>query len=124
MPLAIDTESNTWNKGAPFDRRFKAVCYSWATESDEGASPFEPDSIERLQSKIDGARVLVGFNLKYDIHVLRKATGISFGMELRYWDCQLAEFVISRQTRRYPSLEESLVKYDLGHKIDVVKTEV
>lgn len=119
--LALDTESNTHNKGAPFDSRFKAVCYSWSDSSSSGASPFSPDSIERLRAKVDGARVLVSFNAKYDVHVLRKC-----GVDLsghRWWDCQIGEFVLSRQTERYPSLEDSLARHELGHKIDVVKTE-
>ena len=41
----------------------------------------------------------------------------------RLYDCQLAEFVITRQQQRYPSLEDTSVKYGLGHKLDVIKLE-
>jgi DNA polymerase I-like protein with 3'-5' exonuclease and polymerase domains len=117
--LALDTESNTWNKGAPFDGRHKAVCYSWAVEGDAGASPFESDSIERLRSAIAGTGVVVGFNLKYDIHVLRKQ-GIELPEGCRIWDCQLAEFILSNQQWKYPSLNEACAKYGLGSKVDVI----
>lgn len=63
----------------------------------------------------------MGFNFKFDYHWLQK-----FGVDLsaaRLWDCQITEFVLERQQNRYPSLENSCVKYDLGHKIDIIKTE-
>lgn len=119
--LSIDTESNTWNKGSWSDRRHKAVCYSWADDESSGAERISPDAIERLQRRIDEAGTVVGFNIKYDAGVLRKL-GIKLeGVKL--WDCQIAEFILSKQTRRYPSLEESLIKYELGNKIDIVKLE-
>lgn len=55
------------------------------------------------------------------MHWLQKA-----GLRLdhcRIYDCQLAEFVIRRQQNRYPSLNESATTYNLGTKVDVVKTE-
>lgn len=122
--LCIDTESNTWNIGAPFDERFKGVCYSWATESSSGASTWSEDSTKKLRDAVEGCRILVGFNLKYDLHVIRKFGIIApeFGRH-RIWDTQLAEFVRSNQKLKYPSLEGALVDLGLGHKIDVVKTE-
>jgi len=117
--LALDTESNTWNMGAPFDRRFKSVCYSWATENDSGASTWSEDSIAQLRDKIERARVIVGFNFKYDAHVLRKL-GVTGWEDKRIWDCQLGEYIRSNQTWKYPSLNESCAKHGLGQKIDVI----
>ena len=121
--LALDTENNTWNTGAPFDSRFKAVCYSWCSESTSGASTWGEDSLAYLRDSIAGCRVLVGFNLKYDLHVVRK-----FGIQPtlghhRIWDCQLAAFVLSNQREKYPSLEGELTRWGLGNKIDLVKEE-
>jgi DNA polymerase-1 len=118
-PLALDTESNTWNTGAPFDGRHKSVCFSWATPGDAGASPFEPGPVEGLRDKIARAGVVIGFNLKYDIHVLRKR-GIEIPEGTGIWDCQLAEFILSNQQWKYPSLNESCEKYGLGSKIDLI----
>ena len=117
--LAIDTESNTWNTGAPFDGRHKSVCFSWATQGDAGASPFEPGPVEKLRDAIAGTGVVIGFNLKYDLHVLRKR-GITLPDGKRVWDCQLAEFILSNQQWKYPSLNESCEKYGLGSKIDLI----
>lgn len=123
--MAIDTENNTWNTGAPFDSRFKSVCYSWASEGTSGASTWSEDSLAHLRDSVAGCGVLVGFNLKYDLHVIRKVAGITvpIGSKRRIWDCQLAEFVRSNQKLRYPSLEGALVEHGLGHKTDIVKTE-
>lgn len=118
-PLALDTESNTWNKGAPFDGRHKSICFSWATPGNAGASPFEPGAVERLRDQIARAGVVVGFNLKYDLHVLRKR-GIEIPEGTRVWDCQLAEFILSNQQWKYPSLNEASAKYSLGSKIDLI----
>lgn len=116
--LAIDTESNTWNKGSIFDGRYKGVCYSWADHNGSGASPSDAESLERLGSRIAGASILVGFNIKYDLHVLRK-WGVDWG-DKEVWDCQLAEFVRSNQTWKYPSLAETAEKYQLAGKLDEV----
>jgi DNA polymerase-1 len=70
---------------------------------------------------VDEADLVIGFNFKFDYHWLRKA-----GLRLedsRLWDCQVAEFVIERQRNSYPSLEDTAVKYGLGHKYDVVKND-
>jgi DNA polymerase I-like protein with 3'-5' exonuclease and polymerase domains len=116
--LAIDTESNTWNKGSWSDRRHKPVCYSFADEQDSGAERISPESIELLQRRVDKAGTIVGFNIKYDANVCRKL-GINLE-ENRIWCCQVAEFLLSNQQWKYPSLEESLVKHGLGHKEDKV----
>lgn len=116
--LAIDTENQTYNKGATFDRRFKNVCYSWASGGDSGAVKTDSDSLAQLGERIRHADLLVGFNLKYDLHVLRKL-GVDFSGK-SVWDCQLGEFILSRQQWKYPSLEESLQRYGLGHKDDRV----
>ncbi len=120
--LALDTENNIWNNGNPFDRRFKNVCFSWADSSSSGASKTDSDSIAWLTERIRGASCLIGFNAKYDCHVLRKL-GIIEHLEKEWWDCQIAEFILSNQTWRYPSLDESCLNRGLGSKLDVVANE-
>jgi DNA polymerase-1 len=101
---------------------------SWASSwGPSGAARVPEDSAgrdrlrEALQALINKADIVVGFNFKFDYHWLQK-----FGVDLsaaRIWDCQITEFVLERQQNRYPSLEGSAVKYDLGHKIDIIKLE-
>lgn len=75
----------------------------------------------QLSNLIGQADLLVGFNLKYDLHVLRKL-GVSWG-DKRVWDCQIAQFVYGNQAPRYPSLNESLQAFNLETKFDVVAEE-
>jgi DNA polymerase-1 len=117
--LALDTENNTWNKGAPFDQRFKNVCYSYASELGSGAELTTSESLDRVRGLIKEASVLVGFNAKYDIHVFRKL-GVTEVLEKEWWDCQVAEFILSNQQWKYPSLNESASRYGLGTKIDII----
>lgn len=119
--LALDTETTTSNKGQPYDPRNFLVCISWCNSRSQGASRITPQLLEALQRVIDDADLIVGFNFKFDLHWLTKA-----GLKLDHkpiWDCQNAEFVITRQQQRYPSLEDCAVKYGLGNKIDVIKNE-
>jgi DNA polymerase-1 len=117
--LAIDTENNTYNTGAPFDRRFKNVCYSWADSDGAGANQNNPESLAELEQRIRRSDILVGFNIKYDLHVLRKI-GVGGWEDKQIWDCQLAEFILSNQQWKYPSLNESCAKYGLGTKNDLI----
>lgn len=119
--LALDTENNTYNKGSWSDSRFKSVCWSWASESGSGVSRSDEEGLRGLRERIDESKLLVGFNWKYDVNVFRRLD-ISL-YHIPCWDCQVAEFIISNQHERYPSLEGSLIRHGLGHKLDVVKTE-
>jgi len=123
--LALDVETTIHNHGAPFDSRNKLVCISWAHNFTGpvavGASRITAGLVEALQKLVDEADLVIGFNFKFDMHWLAQA-----GLRLdhaRLYDCQLAEFVITRQQQRYPSLENCAIKYNLGHKIDVIKSE-
>ncbi|MFZ2190070.1 MAG: DNA polymerase, partial [Candidatus Magasanikiibacteriota bacterium] len=39
------------------------------------------------------------------------------------WDVQIAEFILSNQTNRFPSLDGTCEKYGLDKKLDIVKAE-
>ncbi len=65
---------------------------------------------------------IVGFNLKFDLHWLRYI-GCKDFQEKRLWDCQLAEYILSRQQWVYPSLDIACSKRGLGSKTDIVKLE-
>jgi len=74
-----------------------------------------------VQRIINEADVLVGFNLKHDLHWLRRY-GLVFD-HVTVWDVQLAYFNLAAQTKPYPSLNEVSAHYKLGQKLDVVATE-
>lgn len=120
--LAFDTEVTTWNKGHCFDPRNKLVCFSYATDKDAGALPWcFPKYREDLQQQINEADLCVLFNAKFDLQWIVKE-GLTYN-PTKVWDCQLAHFILSNQTHRYPSLNEVAEHYGLPVKPDVVKTE-
>lgn len=114
----MDCENTTWNKGSPFDVRNFNVCISYKTSQESGVLFGDYRKIKELVAVAD---ILVFFNAKYDLHWLRKL-GIDFSNK-RIWCCQLFEFLHGRMQKQYPSLEESCVQYDLGHKLDIIETE-
>lgn len=115
-------ETTISNKGSPYDTKNWLVCVSYAhSDGRVGAARYSPELIAALQKLVDEADVIVGFNLKFDMHWLEKS-GLRLGHK-RLYDCQLGEFIIERQQNRYPSLNESAAKYGLGTKVDVIKDE-
>jgi len=119
--ITIDCETTTSNKGSPYDPRNKLVCYSWYSRSSGGARRWDTDSATELQHRIASSRLILGFNFKFDAHWLT-SNGISFEGK-RIWDVQLAEFILSRQTNRFPSLNETCIKYGHPTKRDVVRED-
>jgi DNA polymerase I-like protein with 3'-5' exonuclease and polymerase domains len=115
--LTPDWEVTTHSKGNPFDRRNYAVCLGYKHNGEDALCTFTDLSMQHF---FNGYDLAVFFNAKFDLHWFRKQ-GIT--LPLRVWCCQVAEFILSGQTIRYPSLEDTAVKYELGHKIDVIKLE-
>lgn len=125
--IVLDSENTTWNTGNPFDIRNWNVCWAWKSGILAGrgtdvastaiqCSFSDPNDggTEALRESIAGAEVIVGFNLKYDLHWLRRCN-IPFEGK-RLWCVQVAEFLLGRQQTPYPSLEGTATKYNLGHK--------
>lgn len=122
MILSLDTETTIKNKGNPFDPRNKLVCYSYYDGNNPPVSKRSSDvSLQQLEHLLESStRLVVGFNFKFDLHWFRKH-GIEFKCPI--WDVQLAEFILSNQTQRFPSLEETCQKYGIPGKINVVKEQ-
>ena len=124
--LILDVETTISNKGNPFDETNK-LCYVGLLDTSHNLFSIEYNDqpykkhLEEIQSRITNAEILVGFNLKFDLHWLRKY-GINF-MDKRLWDCQLVHFILTGQQYPYPSLNSVSAYYNLGSKLDVVATE-
>ena len=125
--LILDVETTISNKGNPFDESNK-LCYVGLLNADghkcydiEYSDQPYRNKLDDIQKEIDAAEILVGFNIKFDLHWLRKY-GINF-VGKRVWDCQLVHFILSGQQHPYPSLNGVSAYYDLGSKLDVVATE-
>lgn len=115
--FALDVETLIRNKGDPFDTNNHMVVGAIGT--DTSCTFFHAPTI---QQSLSNAKMVVLFNAKFDLHWIRNI-GCTFNIRLPIWDCQLAEFILSNQRWKYPSLEEACSKRGLGHKIDVIKNE-
>ena len=64
---------------------------------------------------------IVGCNLSFDLCYLYRNSEIKRGLQsLRLWDIQLAEYLLSGQQSKWPSLDEMSIKYGLPVKDDKV----
>lgn len=116
-------------KGNPYSRR-NVCCLTgylkvdgaqhWYTELNWLQDP-HPVLLADLQEAFDWADLIIGFNIKFDLTWARRM-GVKFDNN-KIYDVQLAQFVISNQTMAYPSLNGTAEFYELGTKLDVVKTE-
>jgi len=119
--IAIDCETTISNKGSPYDSTNSLVCFSWYKPNNGGARKWGDSGLEYCQHLVSSCSTVVGFNFKFDAHWLTKS-GISFQGK-KIWDVQIAEFILSRQTNRFPSLNETCIKYGHPTKRDVVKED-
>jgi DNA polymerase I-like protein with 3'-5' exonuclease and polymerase domains len=112
--LVIDTENSgaLRNKAHPFDPRNKLLLLGSRSNGVSSIFNIEYDDgpygayLDCVREQIANVDTIVGFNLKYDLHWLRRY-GIEIPRKVKVWDCQLAEFILSRQTKSYPSLEHA-----------------
>lgn len=118
--LVVDVETTTKNNGHPFTQSNKLCLvglrgkdYEETFDIEYSAGPFG-DHLHRIQHAIDESDILVGFNIKYDLHWLRRY-GISLA-GVRVHDTQLCFFIQRRQQQRYPSLNEAGEYYGVGSK--------
>lgn len=126
--LTLDVETTISNKGNPFDTTNKLM-YVGAKLDNNPVELFDIEysdtgylnNLKELQAMIYAADWIIGFNIKFDLHWLRRY-GINFS-ECRIWDCQLAHFIMTGQDKPYPSLNGVCEYHGLEQKIDVIKEE-
>jgi DNA polymerase-1 len=121
--LILDVETTISNKGNPFDKTNKLVCVGikWIQQGNSWPATILYDHYDTLQHIINRADIIVGANIKFDIHWLRNI-GIDIS-KIKVWDVQVAEFLLSYQQNKYPSLDGAAEKYGFPKKLDIVKTE-
>lgn len=89
-------------------------------EHPEDAYTSYRDKIQHIQELLNTTELLIGFNLKFDLHWLRRY-GVHIPIHLRIWDCQIAHYVKMSQQVFYPSLNEVCNHYNHPQKLDNVK---
>lgn len=126
--LTIDGEASgaTRNKGHPFDPRNKLVSVGYLNSNGYCGGYFDycdqpyGDMARDIQRAIDEADILVGCNVKYDIHWLRRY-GIRIPAKIKIWDVTIAHFLLAAQRHEYPSLDDILSHYGLPLKHSKIK---
>lgn len=124
--LTCDVETTTHQNGNPFSRRNK-LCYVGCLDNEGVYTNYpieyndEPygEHLTKIQELIDGCDVLIGFNLKFDLHWLSRYK-LSF-LHKRVYDTQLGQFILGHQLMSYPSLDDCLLVHGLEPKLDEVK---
>lgn len=127
--LVFDVETTTLLKGHPFHANNR-LCYLGygfldsytGTAIDLGRKPYGP-ALRTFQTVLEDSDIIVGFNIKFDLHWIRRYGINTFRLGKPIWDCQLVEFILNGQASKFPSLDEVCLNRGLGQKVDVVKTE-
>lgn len=122
MVLTFDTETTVKNKGNCFTESNRLISYSIKCNDEKTNFHYYTDLEfgKALRTGFNEAKLLVGFNLKFDLNIVRRHLGLEPHPRVRVWDCQLAEFILRGQQGSYPSLNESLARFNLGQKDDKV----
>lgn len=118
-PVVVDVETTTAAKGNCFNYNNRLVTIQLKC----GDSPpiiLTKENFNESVAILAAASVVIGFNLKFDLHWLQRELGFKAQC---VWCCQLAEFIFSSQSWKYPDLNTTLLNYGFEPKLDVVKTE-
>ena len=133
---AIDCECSgaLRNKANPYDPRNKLLLAGVQRFSTVATVIQQPEILDIEYTNAPyGSRIallnslteqtFVGFNLKFDLAWLRR-----YGVNLHdpaknntFFDCQLAQFLLSKQTQAYPSLETTAQLYGIQGKQDTLQ---
>lgn len=119
--LVLDVETTTHNKGAWSDERNHCVLVGTYDGTDVRIFDFEYGSmvLTRLREHLREYALLVGHNLKFDLHWLDNLDVDYSHMKVR---CTAnTEFILGRQLTPYPSLDDCASKRFNETKIDRIK---
>lgn len=120
MRVVFDVETTTKNKGNPFTKSNKLVAFSVLKDQEQFTYYYDDiEYITKLKRLTNEGDTLIGFNIKFDLHWARRY-GYVLPQKIKIWDCQIAQFIITGQASRYPSLNESLEYFKLPVKLDKI----
>lgn len=122
----IDVETSTHNDANPFSKGGSLTCVGIFDKDGRTCYPIEygdqpyGQHLEAIQKRLDQAAFVVGANIKFDRHWLRR-----YGIRCppTVFDVLLARFILSGQTLKYPSLDDEAARYGFPQKLDVVQTD-
>lgn len=120
--VAFDLETESHNKGSWNDPRNYVITICWSVNGEEPKLVFcNPSNVEVFQKVVDSADLLVGFNVKFDLHWLRRC-GVDYSA-VPVCDLQILEFILNGQSTPYPALNDLAAKYLGRLKLDKIKTD-
>ena len=119
-------------KASPFAKDNWVVTHAFKKREgkvDEYRFGKQPPGPGWLRPVLDGTRLLIGFNIKFDLlHALQDGDNLEAWMDYvvgggRIWDCQLAEYLLCGmdQPNQMLSLDEVAPRYGGNIKVDEVK---
>jgi DNA polymerase I-like protein with 3'-5' exonuclease and polymerase domains len=119
--LSLDVETSTIEKGhVHHPDNFLVSCSIAYSNSVIFKYYKDPDFLSYIQSRLDNASEIVGFNIKFDIQWLIR-NGIKIPKQCRIYDVSLAEQILTAQQSPMVSLNAVCEEYGIPLKIDAVK---
>lgn len=123
--LILDVETTTFQDGNPFSIPNK-LCYIGTLK--DGKDPHILNCLTRKNSLCDDPNlsvftsinpscIIIGFNIKFDLHWIRRYFKLPTFSNIRVWDLQLGEFILEHQRNPLPSLEDTCTKYKIPGKL-------
>jgi len=118
--ISFDVESSIIANGDPYHPDNRLVQVGFYNGQDYTTLYKELIDVERIKELLYQS-IVVGANLKFDLAWMERI-GIDT-RKVKVYDIQLAEFIISNQTKAFPSLDYMAEKYLGQHKIDTIRLE-
>jgi DNA polymerase I-like protein with 3'-5' exonuclease and polymerase domains len=87
--VTYDVETTTTAKGSPFNELNKLVMIQYKI-NDEVPVVLLPDEFHKVKPVLESASVIVGTNLKFDLHWLQRELSMKVNC---VWDLQISEFL-------------------------------
>ena len=115
--LVLDVETTIGNNADPFDSNNRLICIGWVNSEGLGGCDHALNPAY-FQELIDSHDVIVGCNLKFDLHWLKRF-GLDFSKKKLY-DISVAEYILSHQKHTFPSLNDMASAMLGERKLDIV----
>lgn len=118
-PVVLDVETTTANKGNVHHLHNRLVTLQTKAGNTKPSVHFKDSFLDAKKQVLEASCVIV-FNGKFDLAWFKREFGT---VPTCIWDCQLAEFMFSNQTKIFHSLEATAQDYGIAGKLDIVKTK-
>jgi len=116
--ISFDCECSIIQHGDPYHPDNRLVQVGFYNDEEYYTLYKEQIDVERIKELLNQS-IIVGANLKFDLAWMERI-GIDT-RKLKVYDVQIAEFLITNQTKAFPALDDLAEKYLGQHKIDAIK---